>query len=234
MTFSGFESKVSKNTPLPGQFFSELLPQIDHLGELKLTLYVIWRLDRLEGTFRYVRKTDIAEDTVFMLGLAASKREQENSLDEALERAVGRGTLLRAELALEEGAEYLYFLNSPKGRAAVQGLSQGKWHPKDLPAAPIELSQERPNIYRLYEAHVGPLTPMLAESLRDAEDLYPTEWIEDAIRIAIENNVRKWRYIEAILKSWQEQGRHDQEDRRDSKENYRKYTQGEFADYIES
>ena len=234
MTFSGFESKVSRNTPMPGQFFSELLPQIDHLGELKLTLYVVWRLDRLEGTFRYVRKTDITADAVFMLGLGISKRDQENSLNDALERATVRGTLLKAEITLEEGPDHLYFLNSPKGRAAIKGLEQGKWHPQNLPAAPIELNQERPNVYRLYEAHIGPLTPMLAESLRDAEDLYPSDWIEDAIRIAIENNVRKWRYIEAILKSWQEQGRHDQKDRRDSEENYRKYTQGEFADYIES
>ncbi len=233
MSFSGFESRISKNTPIPGQFFSELLPQIDHLGELKLTLYFIWRLDRLEGTFRYLRRADVIGDTVFMLGMGTSQREQLASVDEALERAVGRGTLLKTQIGVPGDPVPLYFLNSPKGRAALRGLAQGKWSPADLPGVPIGLSRERPNIYRLYEAHIGPLTPMLSESLRDAETEYPAEWIEDAIRLAVENNVRKWRYIEAILKSWQEKGRDDRRDQPDPEKERRKYIEGEFADFIE-
>ncbi|MBI2976543.1 MAG: primosomal replication protein N, partial [Chloroflexi bacterium] len=37
--FSGFPSSKVRSTPVPNPFFSELLPQIDHLGELKVTLY---------------------------------------------------------------------------------------------------------------------------------------------------------------------------------------------------
>ena len=51
--FPGFpEGKVSF-TRIPGPFFSELLPQINHLGELKVTLYALWQLDRKGGEVRY-------------------------------------------------------------------------------------------------------------------------------------------------------------------------------------
>ena len=38
MPFAGFPSGKMHLTRIPAQFFSELLPQIDHLGELKVTL----------------------------------------------------------------------------------------------------------------------------------------------------------------------------------------------------
>jgi len=43
---------------------------------------------------------------------------------------------------------------------------------------------------------------MLADRLRDAENEYPAEWIPEALRLAVERNVRNWRYIEGILKRW--------------------------------
>jgi hypothetical protein len=45
---------------------------------------------------------------------------------------------------------------------------------------------ERPNLYRLYEENIGPLTPLVADALRDAENTYAIEWIEEAIRIAVQ------------------------------------------------
>ena len=48
---------------------------------------------------------------------------------------------------------------------------------------------------------------MIAEQLKSAGDEYPLDWIEDAIRIAVENNVRRWSYVARILASWNERGR---------------------------
>jgi DnaD/phage-associated family protein len=129
--------------------------------------------------------------------------------------------------------ETLYFLNSPRGRAALEGLQRGKWHPANLPGASVTPPSERPNIFRLYETHIGPLAPLIADSLRDAENTYSPEWISDAFLIAAKNNVRKWRYVEAILRSWLEKGRDDRENLRDSEKDRKKYTQGEFADFVE-
>jgi DnaD/phage-associated family protein len=95
---------------------------------------------------------------------------------------------------------------------------------------PIDIYSEHPNIFQLYEANIGPLTPILADALRDAEKSYPADWIEDAFRIAVERNKRNWHYIEAILHRWQEGGLDDQkgkQDRRDTKEARRRYGEWE-------
>jgi DNA replication protein DnaD len=74
---------------------------------------------------------------------------------------------------------------------------------------------------------------MIAERLGDAEDNYPAQWIEDALQIAVENNVRRWSYVEAILKRWQEGGRDERTDRRDTEKDRRRYIEGEFSEFIE-
>ena len=49
---------------------------------------------------------------------------------------------------------------------------------------------------------------MIADILRTCEKEYPYEWISDAVGEAVINNVRSWRYIESILRSWKENGHH--------------------------
>jgi len=229
--FQGFHDGKVRQISIPLQFFTELLPEIDHLGELKLTAYVFWRLERMEGAFRCLRRADIVEDSRFMQGLGETSPQAEIALDEALDLAVKRGTLLLAILELEKGPESFYFLNSPKGRAALKAIQRGEWRPSGSPEMPIEVT-EAPNIFRLYEEHIGPLTPLIAEALGEAEDGYPAQWIEDAFRIAVENNKRSWSYISAILRRWQEGGR-DEQNRQDTEKARRKYVEGEFSDFIE-
>lgn len=231
-SFRGFPDGKISLTPIPEPFFSELLPEIDHLGELKVSLYVFWRLNRMEGNFRCLLLSDLTADKRLMQALGQNPDEAEQRLEEAIRRAVTRGTLLEVSLVLRERPEPVYFLNSPKGRAAVEAIRQGKWRPSSDPQVPIELSPERPNIFRLYEDHIGPLTPLLSEALNEAQDLYPEEWIEDAFRIAVEYNKRSWRYIEAILRRWQEGGR-DEQNRGDSQKDRRRYIEGDYADFVE-
>lgn len=228
--FAGFPSGKVRFTRIPGPFFIELLPQIDDLVELKVTLYALWQLDRMEGELRYLQAEDFSEDEVFMQGLGEGAQQ---SLEQGLSKAVERGTLLGADVELEGAARRLYFLNSAKGREAVEAISKGDWQPSGEERYPIELSQERPNIFALYEQHIGPLTPMIAETLQEAEDQYPAAWIEEALRIAVENNVRKWAYIEAILKDWQKGGRDERRPQGHTEKDRRKYVEGEFSDFIE-
>jgi len=233
MSFKGYPASKVHLTPLPEPFFSDLLPQIDHLGELKLTLYVFWRLDRMTGEIRYLRLRDFVQDDLFMRGLSADPQQAAELLADALQRATARGSLLMVDLAQPNDKQTLYFLNSAKGRQAVEAIRSGKWLPKENEAAPSVLHPTPPNIFRLYEENIGPLTPIIAEALGEAEDTYPASWIEEAFRIAIERNVRNWRYIDAILKRWQREGRHaTKEDGRDAEKTGRDYIEGELSDYI--
>jgi DnaD/phage-associated family protein len=231
--FSGFPEGKMHFTGLPELFFRTLLLDIDHLGELKTTVYAFRLLHNMEGQFRYLRKENFSHDQEFMSGLAADPSQAEQVLNEALERCVERKTFLKASLELESGDQELYFLNSPKGRAALQAVEKGEWRHTGDPQAPFELLPPAANIFQLYEENIGPLTPLIAEALRDAEQDYPYYWIEEAVRIAVENNVRRWSYVEAILKRWQEGGRDERKDRRDTEKDRRRYVEGEFSDFIE-
>lgn len=68
-------------------------------------------------------------------------------------------------------------------------------------------NENRPNIYALYEANIGSLTPMIADSLKDAAKTYPEVWIEEAFAEAVKHNKRSWAYAEKILRTWQDKGR---------------------------
>jgi DnaD/phage-associated family protein len=231
--FPGFPEGKQRVTPVPNLFFSELLPTIDSLAEMKVTLYAFWALARKEGRFRYLTLHEMAADRDLMQGLIEGGAQGPAVLEDALDRAVARGTLLRVVPQAGETIGPLYFLNSPKGRAGVAAIEAGDWRPVSESATPVELAAERPNIFRLYEQNIGPLTPMIAETLRDAEETYPGGWIEEAMRIAVENNVRKWRYVEAILDDWRTRGRDEREDLRDTEKARRRYVEGKFADFIE-
>lgn len=231
--FKGFPDGKMPLIRIPGPFFRQVLPQIDHLGELKVTLQAFWLLEHLEGNFRYLRQSDFLQDATFMRGLGRTRKEAQANLIEALGRAVARGSLVSAVVRLEKGEETLYFLNSPRGRAAVQAIERGEWRLSGDAHRPVEIREDLPNIFRLYEENIGPLTPMIAERLREAEETYPASWIQDAIRIAVENNARNWAYVRAILDRWQIEGRDERKDRQDTEKARRKYIEGEYADYIE-
>ncbi|MDP3186801.1 MAG: DnaD domain protein [Anaerolineales bacterium] len=221
MPFYGFTGSETF-TQIPDSFFRKLLNEIDDLAELKVTLYAFWRIEHMEGGTRFLCRTEFAEDADFMRGLG-----EVDVLDAALEKAVRRGSLLK----VESEAGGFYFLNTPRGRAAVESMQKGDWRATMRP--PSAPPPERPNIFKLYEENIGPLTPLIADALRDAEATYPAEWIEEAIGEAVKRNKRNWKYVEAILHSWKEKGHAKKQDRQNAQEDGRRYVEGEYADYIE-
>lgn len=236
-SFKGFPEGKSRQVPIPSLFFSELLPLIDHLDELKLTLHVFWRLSQIEGPFRFLRWADLENDEALIDGLGERTGAKSDALKEALGQAVQRGTLLEAGVASPQGVEQIYFLNSPKGRAARRAIESGSWRPLEAGADGALQINEPINIFRLYEENIGPLAPLIADALTEAEETYPSAWIEEAISIAVRNNKRSWRYIVTILERWQREGKHGRqekaEDRSDSEAARRRYVEGEFSDFIE-
>src|SRR5574341_1309638 len=210
-TFKGFTDSETF-TQLPDSFFHHLLNEISDADELKVTLYALWRIEHMDGPFRALRETDFdVED----LDLTSEE------IRSGLEKAVKRNSLLKRSPATEgsvEGSQHeagvFYFLNSPRGRAAAEAFAKGQWpEPVRIPPSP----PERPNVFRLYEENIGPLTPLIADFLKDAEKTYPEEWLADAIELAVKRNERRWTYIEGILKRWKEEGRAEKQNRRDDK-----------------
>jgi DNA replication protein len=230
MTFPGFPEGITNQIHIPEQFFSHVLLKIDNLDELKLTMYIFWRLERMEGSFHYIRFTDLMKDVQLVQSMRKEPDKAYEAVKSALKRAVKLGTLLQADISTDEGQDQLICLNSAKGRAIVAAIQRGEWRATDNLNKSIDIYSEHPNIFQLYEANVGPLTPLIADALRDAEKSYHADWIEDAFQIAVERNKRNWHYIEAILHRWQEGGRDDRKDqqaRRDTEEARRRYGEWE-------
>jgi DnaD/phage-associated family protein len=207
MTFKGFTANETF-TRVPDSFFVDLLNAIDDADELKVTLYALWRIEHMESKARFLREEDFSGDQNFLNGITIRR------LRSALQKAVTRGTLI--EVAAQKKSP-IYFMNSPRGRAAAEALKKGLIEPNDRGGSIVV---PRPNIFKLYEENIGALTPLIADTLKDAEQSYSAEWIEEALSLAVKNNKRNWRYVEAILKRWKEEGhaqkqssRNDQEDR---------------------
>jgi len=198
--FRGFTDSETF-TQLPDSFFHQLLNEIDDAAELKVTLYFLWRVAHMDGPFRVLTQADLGTKE---LGLSAEE------IKLGLEKALKRRSLLKIR---KEAVSY-FLINSPRGRAAVEAIESGKWNPKTGGSA---LPLDRPNVFRMYEENIGPLTPLIADALKDAEELYQADWIADAIELAVTNNKRNWKYCEAILKRWKEEGRAEKQDRRDDK-----------------
>ena len=217
MTFKNF-SDSETFTQLPDTFFQKLLTEITDAAELKVTLFFLWRMEHMEGPFRALCPTDFEAKA---LGLSADE------VAAGLEKAARRGSILKSQ----HDADVFYFLNSPRGRAAAEAFAKGNWRE----SAKIMSSTvvERPNAFKLYEENIGPLTPLIADTIKDAEEIYSQEWVADAIELAVKNNKRNWKYAEAILKRWKEEGRAEKQDRKDPEKDRRKYIEGEFSDFIE-
>lgn len=64
-------------------------------------------------------------------------------------------------------------------------------------------------IFRMYEAEIGLLTPLIRDALNGWLADVPHQWLIDAMRRAVVANKRSWSYVEAILRAWKANGAQD-------------------------
>lgn len=192
--FEGFISG-QRSVPVPAPLLGSLLAEIDDGAELRCTLRFFWHLAQRHGYGRAVPRSALVADEVLLAALGSTEEVRRG-----LAAAVGRGTLLAAP---DAAGEHRYMVNDPDGRRAARAITPTAAAPTIEPTAGVD----RPNVFELYESNIGMLTPMLAEELRDAEAVYPEEWIEAAMREAVDNNARTWRYVARVLERWAKEGR---------------------------
>ena len=210
--FSGFGDGKANKITFPNGFFQDLLPLIEDLDELRITLFYFWFQNQQEKKTVCFRAADWLENKRF-IALFGNDRSR---IESSLEKAISQGIFLMAENSQSCAGERIYFLNSPRGRATFQALTEGKIKFEDLDTTSVISNSEKPNIYKLYEENIGAITPIMAEILKDDEAHYPDYWITEAITIAVKQNARNWKYVQAILESWQKEGR-DAKERKDGK-----------------
>ena len=163
----------------------------------------------LLGYFELLSQQEVASDVVELFILldhlpAAEDDRWQRALAELLEE----GLLLAYPQSIEDPQEpVLLFPATPEGTRRFEALQAGELTKSEIQAANPLPDPSKPNIFTLYEQNIGPLTPMVAEILKADAETYPESWLRDAIQEAVSRNIRNWKYVQAILKSWQEKGR---------------------------
>ncbi|NCC33847.1 MAG: primosomal replication protein N, partial [Chloroflexia bacterium] len=175
MAFAGFSTDTLVS--LPPELFSEVIPSITLPSELKVTLHIFYRLSRQRVTPRRVSWDELHSDVLLRRSLrSVSKlRPFDDLLSEGLGAAVRRGTLLHLALPVEERVHNWYLVHTTLNRTWVERLTRAR-----TVLDPTSELPERPSVIRLYEQNIGLVTPMLIDELREAEERYPREWIEEA------------------------------------------------------
>jgi DNA replication protein len=193
---------------LPDSFFCHVMPKIQDLAELKVVLYVSYLMRR--KSFR--PHTDVVR--VAYKELKAERHRvspelSEETLRQALDLAVEHGALSHSTSNIDGVLEDVYSL------------------------AGDSLQPSAINIFALYEQNIGMITPMIAEELKEAEKLYPPQWIEEAFKEAVALNKRSWKYIARILERWASEGKDSGEHKRDiEKDGPDKYVKGKYGHLV--
>ncbi|MCC6383141.1 MAG: DnaD domain protein [Dehalococcoidia bacterium] len=212
--FAGFPG-LSSATAIPNLFFSAVLPTLSAPGDVLAFLWASRLIQEQRAEARFVTAGEIWAAP----GAAASFTALGGGragLERGLLACARAGALLVLRLTSDDGEEAVYFVNNPGSRRAVARAraSEIRLRPGTV-ALPVAF-EPRPGIFRLYEEHVGTITPMVGERLLAAAEAYPAEWIEEAFREAAELNLRSWRYVERILQRWAQEGRSNETTGRDS------------------
>lgn len=226
----------TRYTPLPSIFYSALLPEIEDITELKVTLYVLATLYQKRGYPRFITRHELLTNPSLRRCLKGAGESEEKALVKALGMMVSRGTIIGVQ-------DDIYLLNTASDREAVEKIKKGEISLPQLAAkgqvgavfeVAAETAAETPDIFSLYEENIGMLTPLIADELKEAEKLYPRQWIEDATKEAVALNKRNWRYIARILEHWSSEGKSDGAYQRypEKKPDPDKYVRGKYGHIV--
>lgn len=236
-SFAGFPSK-GEGLPVPASLFTDLLPVVDDINELKLILYLMWLIKHKRGLMRWVMLEELQNTELLVDSMVDrdSQRTKKDILAQALQMAVKRGVMLQTDIKVNGKEQTVFLLNTENERKFLNDLNSGHFAGAGMEAVnpePVQLPAHK-DIYSLYEQNIGLITPIIADELRKAEDLYPREWLAQAFREAAELNKRNWRYIVRILERWAIEGKHDgKTGRYTSKEkDTGRYTRGKFGHMV--
>jgi DNA replication protein len=197
---------------LPDSFFTQEVPKIQDLAELKVVLYVAHLILRKPDPSTQRSECSVTYKELKAESCRLSVELGEETLRQALNSAVEHGVLLHSTLNINGVLEDVYSLTAP--------VYQGHQPPSV-------------NIFALYEQNIGMITPLIAEDLKEAEKLYPPQWIEEAFKEAVTLNKRSWRYIARILERWASEGKDSGEHRRNIKKiDPDKYIKGRYGHLV--
>src|SRR5947209_1471610 len=139
--FTGFDPERTKRRAvgIPPEFFSELLPQIGNINELKVTLHLFYLAAAKQSDPKWVGYWEMAESEELLRGLrrGGDPRQPVEHLREGLELALSRGSILRIVAERDMHGEEGVVLNRAVGDTGAVTSSipeQVEWFLVNTPA----------------------------------------------------------------------------------------------------
>jgi DNA replication protein len=213
-------SQPDQHITVPLWFLRDVAPRIRDLAELQVMLSCFrLQADPVEWSTP-VSEFDLLDDEALRASLRRDGAVQppDAQIRRGIELAVTRASLLQLDAGEPDAEpERWYLIASEPNRVRIEQYRSGKIQ---LPARSSSSDRSatvepaRPGIFRLYEQNIGLVTPIIADRLVEAMELYPRLWIEEAIEAAVSYNRRNWRYIQRILETWATEGRSNETNRR--------------------
>jgi DNA replication protein len=199
-------------TGIPTRFLESVAPQIHDIAELQVMLS-FFRLAADPPEYG----EPLHEELLFQdsavnraLRMAGAAQPPRDAIRHGIELAVARDTLLRFRVQAPDQPDEAWLLYATQqNRLRLERYRKGTLAPPGVPDPPpgTQVRVERPNVFLLYEQNIGLVTPIIADQLIEAMEMYPRVWIEDAIAEAVGYNRRNWRYVQRILQNWATEGR---------------------------
>jgi DNA replication protein len=209
-TFKGFSRKTIY-TPVPNPLFGELLQDIESLSELKCTLRAFALIHQNRSKRQWITVEELMDDMVLINGLSHEYTNPSKAIQKSVLRGVQRGTFIIANDKFRDDSQTLLFINDEPGRRAITRIGTAITLRDPEPVVPSGPRRYQTSIFSLYEDNIGPITPLIADELKEAEATHPWAWIDNAFREAVSHNHRNWRYISKILDRWSTKGKDDGE-----------------------
>ena len=199
---------------LPNSLFTQVMPEIQDLAELKVVLYAAYLILRKPDHPHFVTYRQLKAEACRL-----SAELDEETLRQALNSTVEHGTLSHSSLNINGMLEDVYALTVDSRQPPTRLPSPGG---------------QAINIFALYEQNIGMIQSTIVEELKEAEKTYPSQWIEEAFKEAAMLNKRNWRYIARILERWTSEGKDSGEYKRDlKKDDPDKYIKGKYGHLVQ-
>ena len=157
--FTGFPG-IGKGTVVPNLFFSSVLPRLETPGALLAFLWVARLTQEKRGHERFVTAAEIWGQPDARKSFETLAGGQQG-LDTGLAACLQVRALLALSLKAAAVNEDVYFTNDPISRRTIARARAGELSLKlESIVVPLEPAEKRPGIFRLYEEHIGTITPL--------------------------------------------------------------------------
>jgi DnaD/phage-associated family protein len=194
---------------IPRTYFDDRLAQATTYDELQVLLATIRLLAESANDSGEIEEESIMRDTQLnaVLSTTATSQSSTSRIIRALNQAVIRGALLRLSV-LTKGRQRIVYQLADRDVPISDSAEIDETAFDGDATLPSSLHDaQAASVYAAYEDNIGMLTPLVADQIRLALELYPASWIHEAIGEAVAYNRRQWRYIQRVLQNWSADGR---------------------------